>query len=250
MSRTGRSSIRSVLTAKDLEVFVDAYQIPECFSPTLPGPDEPAECTPDRIVIYTLSFSSCGVRYPLSAFKVNLLRHFCVHFSQLHPLGFMRVVHFELSCVTVSGESSVPLFYMFYKLISDGDWFTFAKRKDSVSPPCYSFMPTSTYPKEWKSRFIFVSAAMISESPPLRDPKASIENSIPVLSTDEIVQWKRMYENPTRAFTFPEGVLAMGGLSTFYSVRQKPSLERKSSLVLSLYRDDLVGFASRGLQRY
>ncbi|KAJ0700644.1 hypothetical protein HanOQP8_Chr10g0370481 [Helianthus annuus] len=152
MSRTGRSLIHSVLTAKDLEVFVDAFRIPERFSPTLPGLDEPAECTPDRIVIYTLSFSSCGVRYPLSAFQVNLLRHFGVHFSQLHPLGFMRVVHFELSCVAVSGESPVPLFCMFYKLISDGNWFTFAKRKDSISPPCYSFMPTSTNPKEWKSR--------------------------------------------------------------------------------------------------
>ncbi|KAJ0434108.1 hypothetical protein HanOQP8_Chr17g0664761 [Helianthus annuus] len=212
MSRTGRSSIHSILTAKDLEVFVDAYKIPERFSPTLPGPDEPAECTPDRIVIYTLSFSSCGVHYPLSVFKVNLLRHFGVHFSQLHPVGFMRVVHFELSCVAVSGEPSVPLFCMFYKLISDRDWFTFAKRKDSVSSPCYSFMPTSTYPKEWKSRFIFVSTAMIPESLPLRDPKATIEDSIPVLSADEIIQWKRMYENPTRAFTFPEGVLAMGGL--------------------------------------
>ncbi|KAJ0795255.1 hypothetical protein HanPI659440_Chr04g0148371 [Helianthus annuus] len=148
MSRTGRSSIRSVLTAKGVEACVDAYKTPECFSPILPGPDESAECTPDRIVIYTLSFSSCGVLYPLSAFKVDLLRHFGVHFSQLHPLGFMRVVHFELSCVAVSSEPSVPLFCMFYKLISDGDWFTFAKRKDSVSPSCYSFMPTSTYPKE------------------------------------------------------------------------------------------------------
>ncbi|KAJ0764900.1 hypothetical protein HanPI659440_Chr08g0297381 [Helianthus annuus] len=121
MSRTGRSSIRSVLTAKDLEAFVDAYKIPERFSPIMPGPDESVECTPDRIVIYTLSFSSCGVSYPLSAFKVDLLRHFGVHFSQLHPLGFIRVVHFELSCVAVSGEPSVPLFCMFYKLISDGD---------------------------------------------------------------------------------------------------------------------------------
>ncbi|KAM0037112.1 hypothetical protein Hdeb2414_s0014g00434481 [Helianthus debilis subsp. tardiflorus] len=152
MSRTSRSSIQSVLTVKDLEVFVDAYKIPERFSPTLPGPDESAECTLDRIIIYTLSFSSYGVRYPFSDFKVDLLRQFGVHFSQLHPLGFMRVVHVELSCVAVSGEPSIPLFCMFYKLISDGEWFTFAKRKDSVSPPCYSFMPTSTYPKEWKSR--------------------------------------------------------------------------------------------------
>ncbi|KAM0042380.1 hypothetical protein Hdeb2414_s0010g00329201 [Helianthus debilis subsp. tardiflorus] len=140
----------------------------------------------------------------------------------------MRVVRFELSCVEVSGEPSIPLFCMFYKLISDGDWFTFAKRKDIISQPCYSFMPTSTYPKEWKSRFIFVSTAMIPESPPLRDAKDDIEDSVPILSVDEIVQWKRMYENPTRAFTFPEGILAMGGLSPFYSVRPKAFLSKKN----------------------
>ncbi|KAJ0935293.1 hypothetical protein HanRHA438_Chr03g0117401 [Helianthus annuus] len=209
MSRTGRSMIRSVLTAKDLESFVEIYKIPERFSPTLPGPDDSAECTPDRIVLYTLSFSSCSVRYPLSPFKVDLLRHFKVHFSQLHPPGFMRVVHFKLSCVAVFGELSIPMFFMFYKLVSDGDWFTFAKRKDSISQPCYSFMPISTYPKEWKSRFIFISVAMIPESPPLRDAKAANEDSVPILSTDEIVQWKRVYENLTRAFTFPEGLLAL-----------------------------------------
>ncbi|MFS8008839.1 hypothetical protein Hanom_Chr14g01277631 [Helianthus anomalus] len=164
MSRTGCSAIRSVLTAKDLKSFVETYNIPDRFSPTLQGPDEQAECTPDRIPLYTLAFSSCGVWYPLLSFKIALLRHFGIHFFQLHPLGFMRVVHFELSCAVVSGEPSVSLFCMFYKLISDGDWFTFAKRQNNVSKPCYTIMPTSTYPKEWKNRFIFVSAAMIPES--------------------------------------------------------------------------------------
>ncbi|MFS8023742.1 hypothetical protein Hanom_Chr16g01455111 [Helianthus anomalus] len=88
-------------------------------------------------------------------------------------------------------------------------------------------MPTSTYPKEWKSRFIFVSAAMIPESPPLRDAMSAIEDTVPILYTNEIVQWKRMYKNPTRAFTFPEGVLAMGGLSPFYSVRPKAFFGKK-----------------------
>ncbi|KAF5760236.1 hypothetical protein HanRHA438_Chr16g0762841 [Helianthus annuus] len=216
MSHTCRSTIRFVLTTRDLESFVETYRIPERFSPTLPGPDDSAECTPDRIVLYTLSFSSCGVRYPLSAFKVDLLRHFRVHFSQLHPLGFMRVVHFELSC----------------------DWFTFAKRKDNISQPCYSFMPTSTYPKEWKSCFIFVSATMIPESPPLRDAKAVIEDNISVLSADEIVQWKRMYENPTRAFTFPEGILAMGGLIPSYPVRPKAFVGKKEMTLWGLLQGD------------
>ncbi|MFS8021310.1 hypothetical protein Hanom_Chr16g01425891 [Helianthus anomalus] len=29
--------------------------------------------------------------------------------------------------------------------------------------------------------------------------------------------WKFMYENPTHAFNFSEGILAMGGLSPLYS---------------------------------
>ncbi|KAM0026802.1 hypothetical protein Hdeb2414_s0020g00562341 [Helianthus debilis subsp. tardiflorus] len=227
MSRSGRSFIRSVLTAKDLKSFVETYKIPEQFSPSLPGLNEPVECTPDRIPIYTLAFSSCGVRYPLSPFKVALLRHFGVHFSQVRPLGFMRVVHFELSCAAISGEPSIPLFCMFYKLFSDGDWFTFAKWQNGVSKPCYSFMPTSTYPKDWKSRFIFVSAAMLPESSLPRDLDAVIEDVVPSLSATETVQWKRMYENPTRAFTFSEGMLAMGGLSPFYPIRPKAFFGKK-----------------------
>ncbi|KAM0055324.1 hypothetical protein Hdeb2414_s0006g00204811 [Helianthus debilis subsp. tardiflorus] len=119
---------------------------------------------------------------------------------------------------------------MFYKLLSDGDWFTFAKRKDSVSSPCYSFMPTSTYPKEWKNRFIFISASMLPESTPLRDPKAPINDSIPVLSANETMLWKRMRENPTRAYNFPDGVMAMGGLSPLYSVRPKAYFGKKGRL--------------------
>ncbi|KAF5778703.1 hypothetical protein HanRHA438_Chr12g0561911 [Helianthus annuus] len=227
MSRTGRSLIHSVLTKEDVESFVAIYQIPKRFSPTLPGTDDPAVCTSEKIVLYTLAFSFCGVRYPLSPFKVELLKHFGIQISQLNPFAFMRVVHFELSCVAVSGEPSVPLFCIFYKLLSDGDWFTFAKQKDSVSPPCYSFMPTSTYPIEWKNRFIFVSAAMLPESPPLRDPKASIDDSVPVLSVNDTVSWKRMHENPTRAYNFLEGVLAMGGMSPLYSVRPRAYFGKK-----------------------
>ncbi|KAJ0430642.1 hypothetical protein HanHA300_Chr17g0671341 [Helianthus annuus] len=185
MSRSGRSVIKSVLTAKDLRSFVETFNIPGQFSPTLPDPNEPAVFTPDVIPLYTLAFSSYGVRYPLSSFKVDLLRHFGVHFSQLHPLGWMRVVHFELSCAAISGEPSIPLFCMFYKLISDGDWFTFAKRQNNVSKPCYSFMPTSTYPKDWKSRFIFVSAAIMPESPLPRDVDAPIKDDVPTLSANE-----------------------------------------------------------------
>ncbi|KAJ0747739.1 hypothetical protein HanOQP8_Chr05g0193001 [Helianthus annuus] len=142
---------------------------------------------------------------PLSPFKIALLLHFGVHFSQLHPLGLMRVVHFKLSCAAVSGEPSVPLFCMFYKLIFDGDWFPFAKRQNNVSKPCYTFMSTSTYPKEWKSGFIFVSAAMIPESPPPKDAEAAIKDNIPILSTDEILTLWRLLQGDSKDVKFVVG---------------------------------------------
>ncbi|MFS7964333.1 hypothetical protein Hanom_Chr08g00749021 [Helianthus anomalus] len=81
MSKTGRSLIRPVLTKEDLESFVATYKIAEQFYPTLPSPDDPTVCTPERIILYTLAFSLCGVCYPLSLFKVELLKHFSIHFS-------------------------------------------------------------------------------------------------------------------------------------------------------------------------
>ncbi|KAJ0734697.1 hypothetical protein HanPI659440_Chr11g0423161 [Helianthus annuus] len=156
-----------------------------------------------------------------------LLKHYSIHLSQLHSLAFLRIVHFELSCVAFPGEPSLPLFRRFYRLRSDGDWFKFEKRKDSISLPCYSFIPTSTYPKEWKNRFIFVSPSMIPESLPLRDPVAAIDDGVPPLSAAEDVLWRKMCENPTRAFNFPKGILAMGGLSPFYLIRPKAFHENK-----------------------
>ncbi|KAJ0782885.1 hypothetical protein HanLR1_Chr01g0013281 [Helianthus annuus] len=125
MSRKGRSLIRSIGTKEELESFFTAYKIWSEFTPSLPGLNDPVVCSPERIVVYTLSFSFCGVRYPLSPFKMALLKHYCIRFSQLHPLAFMRIVHLELSSAAFAGEPSLPLFRRFYRLRSDGDRFTF-----------------------------------------------------------------------------------------------------------------------------
>ncbi|KAJ0466600.1 hypothetical protein HanIR_Chr14g0673921 [Helianthus annuus] len=86
-------------------------------------------------------------------------------------------------------------------------------------------MSTSTYPKEWKNKFIFVSPSMLSEPLPIRDLAAVIEDGVPPLSATEDVLWRRMYEHSTRAFNFPEGILATGGLSPFYPTRPKALYE-------------------------
>ncbi|MFS8027746.1 hypothetical protein Hanom_Chr16g01502341 [Helianthus anomalus] len=144
---------------------------------------------------------------------MSLLKHYGIHFSQLHPLAFLRIVHFVFSCAALAGEPSVPLFRRFYRLHPDNDWFTFEKRKDNISLPCYSFMPTSTYPKEWKNRFIFVSPSLLSEPLSITDPVAAVKDGVPPFSGVEDALWRHMYEHSTRAFNFPEGILAVGEMS-------------------------------------
>ncbi|MFS7920072.1 hypothetical protein Hanom_Chr03g00219981 [Helianthus anomalus] len=102
-------------------------------------------------------------------------------------------------------------------------------------------MLTSTYPKEWNDMFIFESASLIPESPPLRDPKSVIDNSVPTLSAKETVLWKRIYEYPTRAFNFSEGIFAMGGLSPLYPVHPKAYCEKKEMSLWSLLQADCKG---------
>ncbi|KAM0050905.1 hypothetical protein Hdeb2414_s0007g00229181 [Helianthus debilis subsp. tardiflorus] len=79
---------------------------------------------------------------------------------------------------------------------------------------------------------------MIPESPPPRDVEAAIEDIVPTLSTNETIQWKRMCENPTRDFTFSEGILAMGGLSPSYSVRPKAFFGKKELTLWRLLQGD------------
>ncbi|MFS7955665.1 hypothetical protein Hanom_Chr07g00645321 [Helianthus anomalus] len=100
----------------------------------------------------------------------------------LHPLVFLRIVHIELSCASFARDPSAPLFWRFYQLRSGGDWFTFEKKKENISLPCYSFMTTSTYPKEWKNQFIFVSLSLLSEHLFIREPSTAIEDCLSLWS--------------------------------------------------------------------
>ncbi|KAJ0789611.1 hypothetical protein HanPI659440_Chr05g0205561 [Helianthus annuus] len=83
------------------------------------------------MVVYTPSFSFCGVRYPISSFKMELLKYYGIHFSQVLPMAFLRIVHFQLTYAAFNGAPLVPLFHLFYRLRANSDWFTFEKRKDS-----------------------------------------------------------------------------------------------------------------------
>ncbi|MFS7948331.1 hypothetical protein Hanom_Chr06g00558731 [Helianthus anomalus] len=139
---------------------------------------------------------------------MSLLKHYGIHFSQLHPLAFLWIIHFELSCSAFTGEPSVPLFWRCYCLRSYSDWFTFEKRKDSISLPCYSFMTTSTYPKQWKTDLSL----------------CTVETHV-----------RGFYS----CFQFSYGHPAMGGLSPFYPTCPRDFFDGREMSLWSLLQADV-----------
>ncbi|MFS7972637.1 hypothetical protein Hanom_Chr09g00847161 [Helianthus anomalus] len=90
--------------------------------------------------------------------------------------------HFEIPCKELNKLPSVWLFHHYYCLHADDDWSTFEKCwKDFVDPRC-NYMPTSTYPKEWKDRFLFMSLKLIPGKLPFRDPLGMIDDLLLMLT--------------------------------------------------------------------
>ncbi|KAF5772918.1 hypothetical protein HanRHA438_Chr13g0593551 [Helianthus annuus] len=101
-----------------------------------------------------------------------------------------------------------------------------------------------------ENRFICVFPSLLPESLPARDPVAVIEDGVPPLSSDEEALWKLMYENSTRAFNFPEGILAIGDLSPFYPSCPKAFLKGKEMSLWNLMQTDVMGvsFVVKGVE--
>ncbi|MFS7913883.1 hypothetical protein Hanom_Chr02g00146971 [Helianthus anomalus] len=119
MNHKDRSTILSIMSPEELQAYISNYRIPLELNPCLPGPSEPATYSSKHMVIYTPSFSFYGVHYRLSPLKMELFKHYRVHFSQIHHLAFLRIVDFELNCVAFAGAPLESLFgsYTFYELM-------------------------------------------------------------------------------------------------------------------------------------
>ncbi|KAJ0514850.1 hypothetical protein HanHA300_Chr10g0374181 [Helianthus annuus] len=102
-------------------------------------------------------------------------------------------------------------------------------------------MPTYTYSKEWKNHFIFISPLLLPKPLPIRDPAAAIEDDVPPMSGVEDALWRKMYEHSTWAFNFPEGILAMGGLSPFYPTCPRAFLDGREMSFWNLMQADVRG---------
>jgi hypothetical protein len=134
------SNVHSTLLSSALKSFCVEFNIQASLNPSLPGEDEVAGVHDGRMSVYTQVFYFSNVRFPLSDFQMEVLKSYDVYFSHIHPLGFLKVTHFEIACKSCDETATVTLFRLFYHLKADGDWFTFEKRRKPI-PSCTSKFP-------------------------------------------------------------------------------------------------------------
>ncbi|GJW05455.1 hypothetical protein Tco_1564311 [Tanacetum coccineum] len=108
----------------------------------------------DAIGLYVHHFRQASLRVRFSTFFLKVVEYFCVHISQLVPIGINRTTISEMYCRALGIVPNVPLFRAFYKLCKQGNWFSFQSRTGKNCKPC--FKDASTSLKKWKDKFFLV----------------------------------------------------------------------------------------------
>ncbi|KAD5960271.1 hypothetical protein E3N88_11743 [Mikania micrantha] len=211
------------MTVEDVQSFCREYRIPSHLRPRALGKGETARCQNGEMSVYVHTFRASAVRYPLSSFLLSVLERYRVHFLQIHSLGFLRVVHFELACCCLGGMANVTLFRRFYRFCVDGDWFTFEKRWAPAFPPCGGKVLHCL--RDWKTRFFFVSERFLPRPLPCRDLKRVIDDPSPPLLDCDRRLYKLLVRNASPALGFLEPLLVMVGMSNLWSKPgQRPAI--------------------------
>ncbi|GJW96145.1 hypothetical protein Tco_0177953 [Tanacetum coccineum] len=150
------TDIKSVLTQKALKNFCEAFHIPDEVHPQLPSPNQTIREMPTgKIGVYTRFFEYANFRLPLSAFLVNMLKHYHIHISHLSVIGAAKVSHFEILCRVHGFEPTVGLFRCFYVNSKNKGWMSFSKHQGN-NAVCYT-KPLDSL-KGWNNHFFWVDA--------------------------------------------------------------------------------------------
>ncbi|GJU96460.1 hypothetical protein Tco_1321216 [Tanacetum coccineum] len=206
---------RSSLNETHVRYLVKLYGIPEELHPRV----APAGMTmdvlpPGAIGLYAHHFQQGGLRVPFSSFFLKVVEHFCVHISQLVPLGINRVTFFEIYCRSLGVTPTVPLFRVFYKLCKQGHWFSFQNRAGKGCQPCLKDVPTSL--KKWKDKFFLVDRRAAPIAMAWRHHDSSIANPFPRSSEYNASDVAKLREVVNSLRRPPLSILYIAGLSNVW----------------------------------
>ncbi|MFS7914380.1 putative phospholipase C, phosphatidylinositol-specific, Y domain-containing protein [Helianthus anomalus] len=168
-----------------------------------------------RSLCLVIFFKFCNFGLPINKFCKSVLDEYHIHISQVHPLGLVKLRHFELA-------------WPFFVLVWKSHFFTFDRRDVGVS--FLRSVPASSRDKDWKKKIFYIDAGVIpgemhwremgskekfkDEGPPA---DAYIENAL----------FKKLSKPPSECQVIPEGALVLVGMSLLWrDSRLYPAFQR------------------------
>ncbi|MFS7974248.1 hypothetical protein Hanom_Chr09g00866361 [Helianthus anomalus] len=99
-------------------------------------PDNWGDCYPEEgqmaadaltgyVTLFWDFFCADNFRLPVTNFFLEFLEYYKIHISQLHPIGMVRVRHFEFVCRTMHIKPTVPRFPVFHEMHCSQEWELF-----------------------------------------------------------------------------------------------------------------------------
>ncbi|KAJ0565856.1 hypothetical protein HanIR_Chr06g0267251 [Helianthus annuus] len=137
---------------------IQNFRFPESWGALYPEEGQTAADAPaGYITLFWDFFCEGNFRLPVTKFFLEILGYYKLHISQLHPIGVVRVRHFEFVCQTMHIEPTVPRFRVFHQMHCTQGFYSFAQRasaKKILQHPPKSF-------HDWKQKFFFTKAGVI-----------------------------------------------------------------------------------------
>ncbi|KAJ0657758.1 hypothetical protein HanLR1_Chr14g0550301 [Helianthus annuus] len=119
---------------------VQNLKFPENWGALYPEEGQTAADAPaGHITMFWDFFCEGNFRLPVTRFFREILGYYKFHISQMHPIGMVRVRHFEFVCRTMRIEPTVPRFRVFHQMHCTQGFYSFVQRASAkpilLQPP-------------------------------------------------------------------------------------------------------------------
>ncbi|KAJ0526838.1 hypothetical protein HanHA300_Chr09g0327611 [Helianthus annuus] len=189
------------------EQIVRSFRFPPEWDARYPGQNQTAADAPSGyITLFEDFFHQGNFRLPATNFMAHILQFYGFHISQMSPPGMVRVRHFEFLCRSHGIEPTVERFRVFYQLIRNMGFYSFASRggakKILLNPP-KSF-------HDWKPKFFYIHEEVIPVAMTFRAwSEPIVKEDLPIPKQEN--WYVQLTSTPNRVFG--ENVLVAAGMS-------------------------------------
>ncbi|KAJ0635459.1 hypothetical protein HanOQP8_Chr17g0651061 [Helianthus annuus] len=195
------------------EQIVRGFQFPAEWDVRYPQQGQTAaDAPPGYITLFADFFIDGKFRLPATHFMATILHFYRFHISQMNPMGMVRVRHFEFVWRSQGQEPSVEKFRVFYQLICNMGFYSFALR--NVKKILIN-LPKSFH--DWKMKFFFVKEEVIPIAMIFQESDKIEKEELPIPKSAD--WYMRLMANPNRIFG--KQVLVAAGMSDKWPERSE-----------------------------